>query len=64
MVSLVPVPKTSLSAPEVGTVFLPATKTLCSAEFSSSIALTRGMLYTSSRKCCLPCFLAKKNPSH
>lgn len=48
-VSLVPAPKTSLSAPEVGTVFLPGTKTLCSAEFSSSIALTRGMLYTSSK---------------
>lgn len=32
-VTLVPVPKISLFAPEVGTVFLPSTKTLCSAEF-------------------------------
>lgn len=48
-VSLVPVPKTSLFIPEIGTVFLPSTKTLYSAKFpssSSSIKLTRGMLYT------------------
>lgn len=48
-VTLVPVPKTSLYAPEVGTVFLPCTKTLCSAKLSfpsSSVTLTRGMRYT------------------
>lgn len=46
-VSLVPVPKMSLFAPEVGTVLLSSTKTLSySANFpsSSSLQLTRGML--------------------
>lgn len=48
-VTLVPVPKTSLFVPKVGTVFLPCTKTLCSAKLSfssSSVTLPRGVLYT------------------
>lgn len=48
-VSLVPVPKTSLFVPEIGTVFLPSTKTPYSAKFpssSSSVKLTSIKLYT------------------
>lgn len=47
--SLVPVPKTSLFIPEIGTVFLPCTKIPCSTKFSfssPSVTLTSGMLYT------------------
>lgn len=47
-VSLVPVPKTSVFVPEIGTVFLPSTKTLYSAKFpssSSSMKLTSIKLY-------------------